>query len=247
MMPPLANIIIQCRFASTRLPGKALYPLCGTPLLVFLIRRLKTALPAKAFRIILATTQNREDHLVAQWAQSEKVPVVRGSEADVLSRYIKVLSEYPSDVHVRVTADNPLTCPEIIKKTVSLLRENTLDYVLTSSFPYGAGVDAFSTSALTALQDHASAPADREHINKYILDHPEKFNLQPLEAEDTQKRPDVNLSVDTLDDFRRVLGIVSLEASHNRKPWRMPLIQAITHLDTLNRNKKNEYVENPSV
>lgn len=36
-------IIIQCRFSSTRLPGKVLYPLNGLPILVFLIRRIKMA------------------------------------------------------------------------------------------------------------------------------------------------------------------------------------------------------------
>jgi len=106
--------IIQCRFNSSRLPGKALYPLAGIPMLVFLIRRLKQAdLPGT---LVLATTKRRDDDIIAVWGQMEDVPVVRGSDEDVLSRYLKCLALYPSRFVIRITADNPLTDPYLISQ-----------------------------------------------------------------------------------------------------------------------------------
>ena len=69
-------IIIQCRFSSTRLPGKVLYPLNGLPILVFLIRRIKMANIKE--RIVVATTECPEDDIIVAWAEHENVAVVRG-------------------------------------------------------------------------------------------------------------------------------------------------------------------------
>ncbi|NWH04943.1 cytidylyltransferase domain-containing protein [Desulfobacter latus] len=67
------NIIIQCRFLSSRLPGKAMYPLRGIPILVFLIRRLKHFLSEEYFRLILATSDLSQDDPVAAWAKYEGI------------------------------------------------------------------------------------------------------------------------------------------------------------------------------
>lgn len=242
MLNPVTNIIIQCRFSSTRLPGKAMYPLCGIPLLAFLIRRLKTGLPDDVYRIIVATTPNKEDNTVAAWAEYENVHIIRGSLNDVLSRYLLTVAAYPSDINVRVTADNPFTCPEIIKASVSLFREKGLDYVHTRDFPYGAGVDVFSRSALNFLGTRTTEPLDREHINNYILKNPEKFHLEVIQAKGKLLRPDLNMSVDTEDDFKRVSGIFN--SPKKPEPWTMTLNQAIDNMDSLNKTGNHQDVEN---
>ncbi|OGR25862.1 MAG: hypothetical protein A2277_21330 [Desulfobacterales bacterium RIFOXYA12_FULL_46_15] len=242
MLNPVTNVIIQCRFSSTRLPGKAMYPLRGIPLLAFLIRRLKTSLPHDAYRIVVATTENQEDNTVAAWAGYENVHVIRGSLNDVLSRYLLTVATYPADTNVRVTADNPLTCPEIIKASVSLFRKKGLDYVHTESFPYGAGVDVFSNHVLNFLGTITTDPLDREHINNYILKNPEKFHLESIHAKGKLFRPDLNMSVDTQDDFKRVSGIIN--SQKNQEPWTMTLNQAINNMDSLNKTGNRQHVEN---
>ena len=242
MLNPNINIIVQCRFSSTRLPGKAMYPICGIPLLTFLIRRLKNSLQDNTHRIIVATTQNREDNPVAAWAEHENVHVIRGSQEDVLSRYILVLSSHPASINVRVTADNPLTCPEIIKSSVSLLQEKRLDYVQAQGFPHGTGVDVFSTPLLNYLHGHTSEPLDREHINNYILKNTEKFHHGALQASGALSRPDLSMTVDTPDDFKKITCIFNVQK--NPMPWNMTLNQAIDNMDNLNRTGKIRHVEN---
>lgn len=224
-----ANVIIQCRFSSARLPGKVVYPLGGIPLLAFLIRRLKYTLPADGYRLIVATSRQAEDDIVAAWAIHENVELVRGSLDDVLSRYIKVIERYPTHVNVRVTADNPFTCPAVLAQVVTLLRCDKLDYVLTKNFPYGAGVDVFSSSVLEKLDSLATEAADREHINKYIVDHPEEFRTGVVRAEAALARPDLNFTVDTPSDFQRVTGILAENASYS--PWKLQLKDVISLMD----------------
>lgn len=232
MLKTKTNIIIQCRFASTRLPGKAMYPLCSIPLLAFLIRRMKNGLPENRYRIIVATTKNREDNPVAAWAEHEKVYLIRGTENDVLSRYIQTISQYHADTNVRVTADNPLTCPEILKTAVSLLQKKQLDYVQTKNFPYGTGVDVFSAPLLNHLDKQTAEPLDREHINNYVLNHPDKFRLETIQAKGTLARPDLNMTIDAIEDFDRVSMIFN--RNNDSLPWNLPLEEAIQRLTDIN-------------
>lgn len=218
--------IIQCRFASTRLPGKALYPLAGMPMLVFLIRRL---LSVATEGLVLATTDRPEDDLVAEWGRHEGIAVIRGESDDVLARYLRCLSSFSADYAVRVTADNPLTDPRLIELVVEHMRNGNWDYVSAlKGWPYGVGVDALSVSLLKHSRNNARHPDDREHINRYALDHPDEFRCLSLEAPESERRPDVSLTVDTLEDWVRVSTIVRGAAN----PLTMTTGDAIARIDS---------------
>ncbi len=55
-------VVVQCRYNSTRLSGKAMMIWCGIPMLSFLLKRLKAGLPEDSFKIILATTKVPADN-----------------------------------------------------------------------------------------------------------------------------------------------------------------------------------------
>ena len=112
-------VVIQCRYNSTRLPGKAMMLLGGIPMLSFLLKRLKAGLPEERFKIILATTEDAADDIIANLGEEEEAEVLRGEEYDVLKRYLRCLEAFPADIVVRVTADNPFTCPEVIECAVN--------------------------------------------------------------------------------------------------------------------------------
>ena len=78
-------VVIQARYNSTRLPGKALYPLGGRPMLAYLLERLGGG----PWRLCLATTEGPEDDALAAWGHALGVPVVRGEGQDVLARYVR--------------------------------------------------------------------------------------------------------------------------------------------------------------
>ena len=204
-MNPL--LIVQCRYNSKRLPGKAMYPLSGLPMLVFLIRRLKRA--RLTGKLILATTQRPEDDVVAAWGHAEGVAVVRGESENVIARYLQCLKMYPASYVIRITADNPLTGLCIISMVCQEMEGGDWDYVCAlEGFPLGGGVDSFRASLLETISQKARNQRDREHINAYVLDHMEDFRCKSLSPPIELARPDVRLTVDTIEDYLRINELV---------------------------------------
>lgn len=222
-------VVVQCRYYSTRLPGKAMLPLAGIPTLVFLLRRLTINLPAKDYHIILATTKKKEDNIIAAWGHEEGVEVLRGEVSDVLKRYIQCLEFHPSDIVVRVTADNPLTCPETLKWLVRETKKRKTDYSVCNNIPLGTGVDVFSTPLLRLLDIEAQDPEEREHINLFVLRNMVRFKIFIGNIEKKFAHPNLRMTVDTKEDWDR---LCSLFRSEDTEPWRISIEEANKRVDS---------------
>lgn len=222
-------VVVQCRFNSSRLPGKALYPIAGMPMLVFLLRRLKAGLPENKFTVMLATTKYQSDDITAAWGMAEKTEICRGDENDLLNRYLKCIESCDATTVVRVTADNPLTCPEIIKWLVQEKENGDLEYVQCTNLPYGAGVDVFSAELLRSLHQNITDPAEREHINLHVLRNLDKLRTCFPIIEGELARPDLRMTVDTYEDW---FSMVTLFERTEKVPWEIPLREAIARVDT---------------
>ncbi|GAA3980699.1 glycosyltransferase family protein [Hymenobacter antarcticus] len=168
-----AGIISQVRMGSTRLPGKVLLPAAGRPLLDYHIARLRqSGLP-----VYLATTTEPADDLLATYAETNKIPYHRGSEADVLARYYGTAQEFGLDVIVRVTSDCPLVDGHLIGAAVEryLAEGNPLVYRSNSiirTFPRGLDFEIFSMQMLAEAHTIATLPYEREHVTPYIKANP---------------------------------------------------------------------------
>jgi len=222
-----ALVVVQSRFSSSRLRGKALYPLAGLPMVAFLIRRLKLSLPATSYKLVLATSDSEQDDAVACWGEAEGIAVVRGSEDDVLRRYIQCLNLYDCPVLVRVTADNPLTCPEVLEQMVERHGRESLDYLEPKNLPLGAGVDVFRAETMRVLDQYATG-SEREHINLHILENSENFETGVMTFGGPLARPDLSMTIDTQDDWLRVAALFK---SEEPEPWNISLEQAIARMD----------------
>ncbi|KAF3362075.1 hypothetical protein PHSC3_001386 [Chlamydiales bacterium STE3] len=198
-------IIVQARMGSTRLPGKVLKEVLGKPLLTHLIERLKKSKLAK--QIVIATTKLPEDDLIEQLANDQQVSIFRGSEDDVLERYLLAAREVQADVIVRITSDCPLMDPEIVDKGIGLFLSHfpQYDYVsntLYRTYPRGMDVEVFSMKALETAALLARNPAEREHVTLYLVNHPERFSLSNFTC--SQNHAFYRWTVDTEEDFRLV-------------------------------------------
>jgi len=222
-----AVVVVQARYNSSRLKGKVLWPLCGQPMLVFLLRRLKAGLPADRYEIVLATSCSALDDAVAAWGAYENVRVVRGSEDDLLSRYVEVLDTCPTHTVVRVTADNPLTSPEIIQWLVDLKYRHAAQYVQSQQLPVGLGADVFAADVLRLLAEQVTEPDEREHINLHILRHRRKFRTVFPRPDAELAQPQLRLTVDTFEDWRNVQ---SLFRQTDNPPWTLTARQAVARM-----------------
>jgi len=80
-------VIVQARMTSTRLPGKILADLERRPMLAQQLSRLRRC--RRVDQIIIATTVNATDDPVVALAADEGLECYRGSEDDLLSRYVE--------------------------------------------------------------------------------------------------------------------------------------------------------------
>lgn len=197
-------VVVQARYGSSRLPGKALYPLAGRPMLAYLLERMRS----NAWRLCLATTTNPEDDALAVWGGMLGVDVVRGEDQDVLTRYVRCLDAFDPAVVVRVTGDNPLTCPELVAASARAVAYGVDYAALPEGCPVGLGADAFSASALKSLAQEAQPGPEREHINLRIVANSSAYNVARPEIAESFRRPDLRLTVDTLDDYRAMVRLV---------------------------------------
>lgn len=198
-------VVIQARLASTRLPGKALLPLAGTPMLGFLLERLR----GLSSRLCLATTWRPEDLALASLARDLGVEAVQGEEDDVLARFLRCLDRFPAQAVARVTADNPLTCPELVEAALRLVLDGAEHAGLPQDSPAGLGADAFCAQALRRMAPRASSPDEREHINLHALRHPSQYRTLRPTLPPAARRPDIRLTVDTPEDLDRVRRLVA--------------------------------------
>lgn len=211
-------IIVQARMTSTRLPGKVMMEVAGRPMLAQQLRRLKRCVQVDD--IVVATTTNVADNPVAELARNEQVGCFRGSEHDVLSRYVGAAREAGADVIIRVTADCPLIDPQITDRIIKELTDNAkeCDYagnVLCRTYPRGLDCEAFFSDTLLRVDRMAKTRAAREHVTTFIRsERPDLFLFRSIE--DSQDNSDLRWTVDThqdMDFVKRVYDELDLGAS----------------------------------
>ena len=203
------NAVIQARTGSTRLPGKVLEDLGGRPVLEWVIRAARAA--TLVDEVIVATSTLAADDAVADLAASLGAPVVRGSENDVLSRFIAALDAYPADAIVRLTSDCPLLDPILIDAVAGAwTAAPTLDYVstvLVRSLPRGMDIELVAARALRAV-DRTATGHDRVHVTSAVYAEPSAYYLLGLSV--TPPSNDLRVTLDTAEDLVLLRALVAL-------------------------------------
>jgi len=201
--------VIQVRAGSTRLPKKALLEIAGKPSIYYVIERVKHS--QYIDQIILATTDLLQDDRLAVIGKELNVKVFRGSESDVLCRFVKCLNEEDKryDLLVRGSGDNFLVCASVIDASLEKLVESDLDIVnpfIKPTFPFGSGAEVSTVSTLFKIEEltkHKEARY-REHIFAFCYENPSLFKFCTLNAPPALARPKLNISVDKIEDFKKV-------------------------------------------
>jgi spore coat polysaccharide biosynthesis protein SpsF len=165
--------IVQARIASTRLPAKVLKDVAGEPVLGHVLRRCK-AIPGVDV-VVCATVDGPEGEPIEALARTYDAVVHRGSETDVLDRYLGAARLVDADAVVRVTSDCPLIDPILCGDVVERRRDEGAEYAannFTWGYPHGLDCETFTREALEAAAATATEPYDREHVSPWIRRHP---------------------------------------------------------------------------
>jgi spore coat polysaccharide biosynthesis protein SpsF len=230
-------MIVQARMTSSRLPGKVLLPVAGQPMLANQLRRLK--LCTKVDDIVVATTANVADDPVAELAHSEGVGCFRGSEDDVLARFVGAALEARADIVIRVTADCPLIDPGVSDRVIGDLTDlaHQCDYasnVIERTYPRGLDTEALFMDTLLRMDRLARSRAAREHVTVFLrLERPELFLCTSVM--DHEDNSDLRWTVDTTEDLQFLRALAeAVDLTRRPMPYRHLIAYVREHPELVN-------------
>lgn len=205
----MLGCIIQARMGSSRLPGKVMMKIDqDNTVLSFLIKQLSHCIQLK--RIVIATTDRKEDEVIVNFAKQMNVEYFRGNALDVLDRYYQCANKFGFSVIIRITADCPLIDPQIVDRVIEKFKSGTYDYgtnSLVRTYPYGTEVEIFSFRTLETAWRNAKKPSEREHVTPYVYTHKGDFKLFNLKY--SRNISHLSWTVDRINDLKLVQIIAS--------------------------------------
>ena len=161
--------IVQARMGSTRMPNKVMKPIAGVPMIELLLARL--ARSSEIDQIVLATSTDANNTPLIEHVQKLGYTCVRGSENDVLDRYLVAARQAQADVVVRITGDCPLIDPVLVDQAIAQFRMENLDYLSNgapASYPDGLDTEVFTLQALERAGHESQDPFEHEHVTPYL-------------------------------------------------------------------------------
>ena len=209
-------VLVQARMGSTRFPGKMLADLHGQPVLRWVLHRVAQATAVD--EVVLATTDMTRDNPLVELAQHLAVPVYRGNESDVLSRFADAATVFAAECVVRVCADNPFIDPAEIDRLIAYFRSNKCDYACNhqdrngSRYADGFGAEILASNLLQRIASLAHEARHREHVTLYLHDHANDFDLRAVPAPEELAYPRLRFDVDEqadLDFLNRIAKAVN--------------------------------------
>lgn len=214
------GIILQARTGSTRMPEKVILNFYeDKSILDLLLEKVKKlGVPA-----VLATTINPSDDRICALAAKHEVPVFRGSENDVLDRFIQAARQFGFSKIIRVCADNPFLDFAGMETLITEFSRSDVDYLgfqLAGNKPsilthFGFWTEAVRLDALEKAQQLTSEKLYHEHVTNFIYGNPTLFNVQFIPADPLVfSRTDVRMTLDTPEDFeiqKEIFATISKE------------------------------------
>ena len=238
--------IIQARMGSTRLPGKILKKVEGKPLLAIQLERLQAS--KELDQIVIATTNEKQDDVIAQFCEVQGINYYRGSEQDVLKRYYEAAKTFGGEIIVRLTSDCPIIDPQIVDEVIVFYKKNRLiyDYVSNTverTYPRGLDTEVFSFKAMEKAYFEASLESEREHVTLYLHTNPDVFSIGSWKGKEDYSEH--RWTVDTPEDFELIKLILEKLYLHN------PLFSLEDTIAVMLQNptwkKINEHIEQKKV
>jgi spore coat polysaccharide biosynthesis protein SpsF len=175
------------------------------------------------FPVVLATTINPSDDRICALAAKHDVSVFRGSENDVLDRFIQAARKSGFSKIIRVCADNPFLDLAGMQNLIAEFEKSDADYLsfqLAGNKPsilthFGFWTEAVCLDALEKAQQLTSEKLYHEHVTNFIYGNPELFNVQFIPADPLVfSRTDIRMTLDTPEDFeiqQKIFATISKE------------------------------------
>lgn len=217
------GIIIQARLGSTRLPGKILKPFHEDKCILDII--LDKLHQASDAQVIVATSTSKDNDALVEHLERNGECYFRGSENDVLDRFIKAAKEFHIDGTIRICSDNPFIDPDGIKTLIEKAQYSDAQYIgfKINGLPsikthFGFWGEFVTFEALTNVAASTDEVPAHEHVTIHVYTHPKAYHCEWIDCPDfIQGRNDIRLTVDTQEDFENARQVYAdlTKANHN--------------------------------
>ena len=197
----MITAIIQARLNSSRLNKKILLKIENKNLLEHLFSQLSYS--THIDKKIIATTINKIDDEIENFAKLQNITFFRGNPLNVLDRYYRCAKFFNLETIVRISGDAPLIDPSIVDKTIEYYKKNNFDYVsnfFNRSYPIGTEIEIFSFKTLEKCWMNAKKSSEKEHVTPFIYNHPELFKIGHIEYKKNISH--LHWTVDQIEDFK---------------------------------------------
>lgn len=209
--------IVQARMGSTRLPNKVMKAISGVPMIELLLRRLSKS--SQIQQIVMATSEDERNTPLIMHVEKLGYTCVRGSENDVLERYLLAARQLKADVIVRITGDCPLIDPDLVDRAILQFKSEGVDYLSNSNpatYPDGLDTEVFSIRALERAGLESEDPFDHEHVTPYLRK-PGVFKTSAMR--NNENLSDLRWTIDELPDFEVINNVFEYFAPNIFFTW----------------------------
>lgn len=122
--------VIPSRWGSTRFPGKSLYPICGKPLVQWVVEVAQRAVSLD--EVVVATDDER---IATALSGKVKVVMTRSDHPTGTDRVAEAAGAADDDIVVNIQGDEPLLRPELIDALVARMRADQTWAMATAACP----------------------------------------------------------------------------------------------------------------
>ncbi len=227
--------IVQARMGSTRLPNKVMKPINGVPMIELLLRRLSKATSVN--QIVVATSIDDRNKVLVDHVHKIGYACERGSENDVMERYIQAAKKHQADVVIRITGDCPLVDPVLVDECVQQFLAQDLDYLCNNyppTLPDGLDIEVFTLAALERAQKESDKPFDHEHVTPYLR---ESGKFKTVTIKNTEDFSTLRWTVDEPADFVVVERVFNHFYPNTDFDWRTVLNLQLEHPEWFSLNQ----------
>lgn len=197
-----STVLIQSRLSSSRLPGKALLPICDLPMVVLAAKRAtNTGLDVKVL-----TSLDPSDDAICESLEKYGIEYYRGSLDNVLKRFNDYLDDYDDSEKIfRLTADNVLPDGAMLDEMEEAFDNLNADILACDSvksfMPYGVSAELTTVGWIRKAFKNTKNAHDTEHVTPYIYRHgvSSYFNSKIIRG-----YPNLRVTIDSFDDYLSV-------------------------------------------
>ncbi len=202
------GVVILCRYASSRLPGKILKKIDDKTILAHIAGKIRNA--ALVDQVVVATSTESSDDIIQDHTEQLGLPCFRGDLENVAGRFLACSEQHGFDYAIRINGDNLFTDPLIIDQMAGILKDEPFDFISNvpgRSFPYGMSVEILKTSFFKSIIPQFDRPDYHEHVTLYLYEHEELGKRHYFYNSICPELKGINLAIDDARDFQSAVSI----------------------------------------